>query len=61
MDKTEIRLSCTDQDQTVTLRCCEEHYPIEWDRIPVGGELTNSGWAEKIDITHILKVMEYSC
>ncbi|XP_057208580.1 adhesion G protein-coupled receptor F5-like isoform X1 [Triplophysa rosa] len=32
VDKTEIKLQCA--DQTVSLRCCAESYPIEWHPIP---------------------------
>ncbi|XP_056615270.1 adhesion G protein-coupled receptor F5-like [Triplophysa dalaica] len=58
VDKSEIRLPCTDQDQTVTLRCCAQHYSIEWDRIPFGDELTKP---EPDCITLQHKILSTSC
>ncbi|XP_057209817.1 adhesion G-protein coupled receptor F1-like [Triplophysa rosa] len=56
VDKTEIKLPCT--DQTVTFRCCAEDYPIEWDGIPSDDELTNS---EPDCITLKHKILSTSC
>ncbi|XP_073711490.1 uncharacterized protein [Misgurnus anguillicaudatus] len=42
VDKIKIKFQC--QDQTVPLTCCAEGYSVEWDRIPAGDNVTNSGY-----------------